>query len=69
MEFQKFMEVFDIGDDPDEPNVNHIDVRPDMSRDEVVQETLKMIIDDLIFWDSYWKPLFWAQRCNIFQGI
>ena len=49
MEFQKFMEVFDIGDDPEEPNVIHIDVTPDMSREEVVQETLKMIIDDLIF--------------------
>ena len=49
MDFQKFMEVFDIGDDPEEPNVIHINVRPDMSREEVVQETLKMIIDDLIF--------------------
>ena len=49
MDFQKFMEVFDIGDDPEEPNVIHINVRPDMSREEVVQETLKMIIDDLKF--------------------
>ena len=41
--FGKFMDIFDLGDDPNEPNVIHIDIKPDMSREEVVEVILKML--------------------------